>query len=70
MGSVPETRIACHTCDRKSYKAGGATRCLDWKRHTTITRCSNYIGPIPECHFKSAAGPNYYDTLAHAGIRR
>lgn len=65
-----EIRIACLTCERKSYKAGGVLRCLDWKIHTTITRCLNYIGPHPECHFKVEGGPEYYDTLAHAGIKR
>ena len=61
-----ETRIACQSCERKSYKAGGVLRCLKWKRHTMITRCESYIGPHPECHIKLPHGPDYADTLAHA----
>jgi hypothetical protein len=63
-------RIACLTCELRSYKAGSLLRCLDWKRHTTITCCSNYVGPHAECHFKVAGGPDWHDTLAHAGIKK
>lgn len=59
-----ELRIACQSCYLRSYKPGGALRCLAWKRHTMITRCSDYIGPHPECHFKLANGPDYAETLA------
>ncbi len=65
-----EARIACLTCERKSYKAGGVLRCLDWKRFKQITCCSLYIGPHATCHFKIEGGPDWHDTLAHAGIHR
>lgn len=60
---------ACRTCERRSYKAGGALRCVEWRIHTTVTRCSEYIGPNPERHFKIAYGPDYADTLAHSRRR-
>jgi hypothetical protein len=63
------TRVACHTCERKSYKAGGLLRCMDWKRFSTIASCSNYIGPHASCHFKIEGGREYHDTLAHARLR-
>jgi hypothetical protein len=65
-----EARIACLSCERRSYKAGGVLRCVEWKRFSQIVRCSKYIGPHAQCHFKVAGGPQYHDTLAHAGIRR
>jgi hypothetical protein len=70
IGATITVRFACQTCDRRSYRAGGALRCLDWKRHTTIMRCARYVGPHPECHFKVYGGPEYADSLAHAGIKR
>lgn len=61
---------ACQSCERRLYKAGGALRCIVWKIHTTITRCSEYIGPHPEMHFKLEHGPDYADTLAHSRSKK
>lgn len=63
-------RVACDSCHRRSYKAGGLLRCLAWRRHASVIRCAHYIGPIVECHVKLYWGPDYADTLAHAGIHR
>ena len=57
---------ACRTCERRAYKAGGMLRCLQWKIHTTIVRCSEYVGVHPESHIKIAYGPAYASTLARA----
>jgi len=55
---------ACLTCERKLFKASGLLRCLEWKHHTTITRCSRYIGPKKQFHFDTYYGPAYATTLA------
>jgi hypothetical protein len=60
----------CKTCERKLYKASGALRCLEWKRFKIITRCTDYVGPHPECHFKTAWGRDYFDTLAQARSKK
>ena len=65
-----EARLACPTCEMRSYKAGGLLRCTEWKRFKAITCCSKYIGPHASCHFKIKGGLDWHDTLAHAGIRR
>jgi len=58
--------MACDTCQRRSYKAGGLLRCMEWRRHPSVVRCSHYVGPIAEMHVKIYYGPEYADTLAHA----
>ncbi len=57
---------ACGTCERRLYKATGALRC----HMKNATRCSHYIGPKPEMHVKLKYGPDYFTSLARAGIRR
>jgi len=61
---------ACQTCEKRLFKASALLRCLEWKKHSLITRCSNYIGPHPEMHFKLSWGPDYSDTLSHSRSRR
>lgn len=71
----------CNTCQRKLVKAGAVARCEDWRRAfdffrkhdlgwSIIDKCSHYIGPIIEKHIKITYGPDYADSLTHAGIRR
>jgi hypothetical protein len=42
---VPKEKIACITCELKSYRVGGVRRCIAWKRFKTVIRCSDYKGP-------------------------
>lgn len=45
---LPKEKVACYSCELRSYRVGGASRCVAWKRFRTITRCSNYKGPKPD----------------------
>ncbi len=80
---MPDEQLfsACHTCQRKLVKAGAVGRCEDWRRFfddckkydlgwSQITKCSHYVGPIPEIHIKLYWGPKYADSLRHAGVKR
>jgi len=69
-GALSMANHACETCERKSYRAGSVLRCLEFKKYSNLARCSHYIGCHPERHVKVAGGPDYKDTLAHAGIKR
>jgi len=72
---------ACNTCQRKLVKAGAVARCEDWRRTfdtfrkynlgwSIIDKCSHYVGAIEEKHVALFWGPNYSDSLTHAGIKR
>lgn len=56
----------CDSCKRRLIAAGGLLRCNEWRRHPTLTRCSEYVGPHKELHYKLVHGPDYADSLAHA----
>ena len=47
-GILKREEVACFSCDLRSYKVGGALRCVDWRRWRTITRCLKYRGNNPE----------------------
>jgi hypothetical protein len=44
-GIIPREKVACFSCNMRSYGVGGLNRCVDWRRLKTIVRCSKYKGP-------------------------
>ena len=50
---------ACTTCQWRLYKASGLLRC----HFKTAVRCSHYIGPHREHHFKLYSGPDWKGSL-------
>lgn len=64
----------CKSCQRKEYKMGGLSRCVDFRRYgkeitirgqklPRLLRCSLYIGPHRDKHFP---GFPYYETVYKA----
>lgn len=59
--------IACDSCARRNRPKGDLACCFWWKRHYPgADSCSDYVGPLRECHYPLPWGNKYAPPLSKA----